>query len=105
VKLTLFTLLVLSMCCPLCVSQNSRSTPAPIRHAQELQSQLQFLDNAPPPANPEALRQEADQLASLAASVPPDIKNANKGILSKDLIQKLKQIEKLSKRLRNELSH
>jgi hypothetical protein len=51
------------------------------------------------------MRGEAEQLASLAASVPPDVQNANKGLMSKDLIQKLKQIEKLSKHLRSELGH
>ena len=104
-KFTLFTSLVLFLPGTLCMCQNPRSTPPSIRHAQELQAQLQVLDSTPAAANPDALRQEADQLATLAASVPPDIKNVNKGLLSKDLLQKLKQIEKLSKHLRSELRH
>jgi len=76
--------------------------PDGLRHAQELNASL------PVPASRSsfdaaALRRDAEDLAKLAASVPPDIQNAGKGLLSKDLIQKLKQIEKLSKHLRSEL--
>jgi hypothetical protein len=43
-------------------------------------------------------------LAALAQSVPPDIDQTAKGILPKDLGQKLKRIEKLAKQLRGQLS-
>lgn len=52
-----------------------------------------------------ALRREADQLASMAASLPSSMDKVSRGVLDKDLIPKLKQIEKLSKHLRNELNH
>lgn len=53
--------------------------------------------------DPIQLQREADELSALAESVPADIKTVNNGILPKDLLPKLKRIEKLSKRLRSEL--
>ena len=50
------------------------------------------------------LQQEADDLARTAQTIPSDVANVRKGILPKDVIAKLKQIEKLSKRLRTELN-
>jgi hypothetical protein len=50
------------------------------------------------------LQREADVLAKTAQSIPADVESIRKGILPKDVIQKLKEIEKLSKRLRSELN-
>ena len=50
------------------------------------------------------LQKEADDLARLAQTIPTDVASVRKGMLPKDAIQKLKQIEKLSKHLRGELS-
>jgi hypothetical protein len=50
------------------------------------------------------LQQEADDLARTAQTIPSDVESVRKGMLPKDVIQKLKQIEKLSKRLRSELN-
>jgi hypothetical protein len=50
------------------------------------------------------LQKEADDLARTAQTIPSDVANVRKGILPKDVIEKLKQIEKLSKRLRTELN-
>ena len=50
------------------------------------------------------LQKEADELAQAAQSIPSDVESVRKGMLPKDVIQKLKQIERLSKRLRNELA-
>jgi hypothetical protein len=50
------------------------------------------------------LQKEADQLASTAQTIPSDVASIRKGILPKDVIEKLKQIEKLSRRLRTELN-
>lgn len=50
------------------------------------------------------LQREADDLARTAQTIPSDVANVRKGMLPKDVIEKLKQIEKLSKRLRNELN-
>jgi len=40
----------------------------------------------------------------LAQTVPADIAKIRQGMLPKDVVQKLKQIEKLSKRLRSQLN-
>ena len=70
-------------------------------------------DNAPPTPAPETIRRridpvklqrEADDLARLAQTIPTDAASIRQGRLPKDVIQKLKQIEKLSKRLRGELT-
>ena len=50
------------------------------------------------------LQREADDLARTAQTIPTDVASVRKGILPKDTIQKLKDIEKLSKRLRSELN-
>jgi len=56
------------------------------------------------PLNGAKLKEEADQLAKLAQSIPADIDKAAKGQVAQDLAARLKQIEKLSKRLRREIS-
>ncbi len=50
------------------------------------------------------IKRDADELAKLAQSLPPDIEHVASGRLPKDLSQKLKRIEKLSKHLRMLLS-
>jgi hypothetical protein len=54
--------------------------------------------------NLEQLQKEADDLARTAQTIPSDLANVRKGMLPKDVLQKLKQIEKLSKHLRSELN-
>jgi hypothetical protein len=52
----------------------------------------------------EKLQKEADDLARTAQTIPADVASVRQGMLPKDVIEKLKQIEKLSKRLRGELA-
>jgi hypothetical protein len=52
----------------------------------------------------EKLQNEADELARTAQTIPADVASVRKGMLPKDAVEKLKQIEKLSKRLRSELA-
>jgi len=54
--------------------------------------------------DPVKLQHDADDLARAAQSIPLDVANIRRGTLPKDTIQKLKEIEKLSKRLRSELN-
>ncbi len=49
------------------------------------------------------LQREADELASLAQSIPPEVDLISHGTLPKEFFEKLKRIEKLSKHLRGEL--
>jgi hypothetical protein len=57
-----------------------------------------------PHLDPLQLQREARELSDLARSLPVDIDHVNQGLLPKDIIEKLKRIEKLSKRLRGELA-
>jgi hypothetical protein len=50
------------------------------------------------------LQQEADDLARTAQTIPSDVAGVRQGTLPKDIVEKLKRIEKLSKRLRSELN-
>lgn len=50
------------------------------------------------------VQREADVLARTAQTIPSDVASVSKGMLPNDVIEKLKQIEKLSKRLRSELN-
>jgi hypothetical protein len=50
------------------------------------------------------LQKEADDLARTAQTIPLDMASVRKGTLPKDFIQKLKQIEKLSKHLRSQVA-
>jgi hypothetical protein len=58
----------------------------------------------PKPLDPVELKREAEEPTNLAASIPGDVDRASKGLLATDLNERLKRIEKLSKRLRRELS-
>jgi len=74
-------------------------------------AEAQFDKSIPPPAykrqsaDPTKLREDANELASLAQSIPPAVDQTTKGILPKDLDQKLKRIEKLAKQLRSQIDH
>jgi hypothetical protein len=57
-----------------------------------------------PTQNNAQLRHCAKELADLSTSLPADIDEVNRGVLPKDVIEKLKRIEKLAKRLRTELA-
>ena len=49
-------------------------------------------------------QRDARELSDLAKSIPLDIEHVNHGLMPKDMIDKLKRIEKLSKHLRSEIS-
>ena len=50
------------------------------------------------------LQQQADDLARTAQTIPGDVAGVRQGTLPKDIVEKLKRIEKLSKQLRSELN-
>ncbi|MGB0011856.1 MAG: hypothetical protein WBQ03_09630 [Candidatus Sulfotelmatobacter sp.] len=85
-----------------------RPIPPGIRQADQAEDKTQ--QNIPP-ARPqrttldmEKLRSDADELARIAQTIPPDVSNLRAGLLPKDMTEKLKQIEKLSKELRKRLN-
>lgn len=50
------------------------------------------------------LQKDAKELAELCASVPGDMDGVKHGLLAKDLLEKLKRVEKLSKHVREQLT-
>jgi len=54
--------------------------------------------------SPEMMRDQARELAMLAQTIPEDVSQVTSGTLPKDMSEKLKRIEKLSKTLRGELN-
>jgi hypothetical protein len=102
--LTLFVVLLATIG----TTQNTKPDPPIMQHTHELED-LNVRVSPPPPirrsVNPGALQNQAHQLADLAASMPQSVENANKGLLEKDLIERLKRIEKLAKQLRSQLDH
>ena len=65
--------------------------------------------DVPPPLPPHRtisfveLDRDAAELSRLAQQIPAEVEALHKGVLNKDLESQLKQIEKLSKRLRQEV--
>jgi hypothetical protein len=86
-------------------------TNGPTGQRQVDKAEAQFDKSVPPPAyQPQStdlakLRRDANELANLAQSIPPDVDQTAKGILPKELDQKLKRIEKLAKQLRSQIDH
>ncbi|MFZ0319209.1 MAG: hypothetical protein WAL56_08790 [Candidatus Sulfotelmatobacter sp.] len=84
--------------------------PVPRGIRQADQTEVQTEKNIPPPIRQPAqfdlakLSQNADDLARLAQTIPLDVTSIQKGLLPKDIIEKLKEIEKLSKQLRKQLT-
>jgi len=89
-------------------AQAQRPIPPGVRQADQTEEQTQ--KNIPPPASPHAtvdyakLKHDADELASLAQSIPPAVDQTTQGVLPQDLAERLKRIEKLAKRLRSQIS-
>lgn len=100
----LFVLLSIS----LVLAQGGYPIPAGVRQAD--QAQDKFEKSSVPPMNqrttidPAKLKRDADELAALAQSVPSAVDQTTKGVLPKDLNDKLKRIEKLAKELRSHFS-
>jgi hypothetical protein len=63
-------------------------------------------DPATPARRPDLAQaqREADNLARVAQTIPADMAKIREGMLPKDVIEKLKQIEKMSKHLRGEIT-
>ena len=87
--------------------QTSKPIPPGIREADKLPGPADV-----PPVNqsrgshpaPGLMRDQARELAELAQSIPDDVFQVSNGTLPKDMSEKLKRIEKLSKALRGEIS-
>jgi hypothetical protein len=54
--------------------------------------------------DPAQLQREAQELLSLSQSLQADIESVNRGLLPKDMAEKLKRIQKVAKHLRGEIA-
>lgn len=89
------------------LAQSAKPIPPGIREADQLPGPADI-----PPINrpsidralPSVMRDQARELALLAQTIPADVSQFSSGTLPKDLSEKLKRIEKLSKTLRREVA-
>jgi len=97
----------------LAASVSALAQGAPIRPGirQADQAETRTEKNIPPPSNAQSrvnlakAATEANELARIAQTIPPDIGGIQNGMLPNDVLKKLREIEKLSRRLRSELEH
>ena len=106
-KASLFSLVLIVTLSP---ALGFQSRPATAGQIELRKYEATHQAEVPPPApqwlplNKQQLDHEAAELSSLAQSIPLDINSVTRGTLPKDLLGKLKRIEKLSKQLRSQLT-
>jgi len=81
-------------------AQNVNTMNPPEIHAQHHATPEEVRDRA---SNLQ-LQKDAKDLAELCAALQPDLNGVEKGLLSKDVMERLKRMEKLSKRVREQLT-
>jgi hypothetical protein len=99
---------LLSVFCTLPAAAQGRVTPIPPGNVQAARA-----ENAPlePPrvaprrsVSPEKLAEEAQTLQKLSNAVQAQLIDVSKGLMPKDLPKNLKELEKLAKKIRSEVS-
>jgi hypothetical protein len=76
-----------------------------LKHRNDISAQKQITpDEMRDRAAQVQLQKDAKELSELCASIPPDMDGVKQGLLPKDGLDKLKRLEKLSKRVREELA-
>jgi hypothetical protein len=108
-KLSSCTFILLALLVAFPALAQERPTPAGIHQAEQADAQAQR--DVPPPApvpktrlDYAQLKNDADELVTLAQSIPTGVDQISKGVLPKDLGERLKRIEKLAKHLRSQLT-
>lgn len=105
-KLTLFACLVaLSLCCKPVQAQQRLHIEPPSR-GDPLTPMSSIPRETPAAARIDLLevQREAAEISRIAQLIPADVESIKKGMLPKDVLQRLKRIEKLSKHLRSQLN-
>ncbi|HEY1658207.1 MAG TPA: hypothetical protein VGG14_07665 [Candidatus Sulfotelmatobacter sp.] len=89
-------------------TSQAQTHPRPPGLQQAQQAETQAEAGIPPPTATRQKRidaiefqSEANDLARIAQTIPADVSSIQQGQLPKDFIEKLKEIEKLSKHLRS----
>jgi hypothetical protein len=96
-----------SLCIPAFAQTPTRGFPQPPQSMDpQNQPQPAAKDPATPARRPDLAQaqREADTLARMAQTIPADMAKIREGMLPKDVIEKLRQIEKMSKHLRAQLN-
>jgi hypothetical protein len=76
-----------------------------LKHPNDISAQKQITpDEMRDRAAQVQLQKDAKELGELCASISPDMDGVKQGLLPKDELEKLKRLEKLSKRVREELA-
>jgi hypothetical protein len=76
-----------------------------LKHPDDIGAQKQITpDEMRDRAAQAQLQKDAKELGELCASIPPDMDGVKRGVLPKDELEKLKRLEKLSKRVREQLA-
>ena len=84
--------------------------PVPSQNVNPMHPEQIQVQKHPSPADLSArgarlqLQKDATELGELCASVPSDLAGVNQGFLPQDVVDKLKRMEKLSKRVREQLT-
>jgi len=106
-KLRLLVLSTLFSCTLVTGGQGGRPVPPGVREADKLSNPADEPPRATakrPPVGTVQLQRDAQELARLAQLIPSEVEQLKTGRLPKDLEAQLRQIEKLSKHLRREIS-
>ena len=110
-RLPLLLLILITTCQPPSRALlQSGATPIPPGRRAANDATRQAQQQIEPPAQvahnvtAKEVLQQADELLSLAQQVRTDTQRATQGVIAKDLKDKLKRIEKLSRHLRDELA-
>jgi hypothetical protein len=97
------SLLIFGMCL---AKGQGRPIPPGVRESDKVANQplplpIQMASRTAKPAD---LKSEAAQIQALANSVADQVDQLNKGMMSKDLSENLKKLEKLAKHLRSQIT-
>jgi len=88
------------------LGQNMKPTPPGIRGAdkQPGPADIPPMERKSTRPSPELMQAQARELSAIAQTIPSAVSQLNQGILARDMNEKLKRIEKLSKTLHSELN-
>jgi hypothetical protein len=103
-------LLVVLLAVPGLSQQTATPSTIQARIDKKIDWHNEMAEGTVPPAETDAaaarrqtIHQDAEELTALSVSLYPDLQQLRKGLLAKDLDEKLKKMEKLSKKLHRDL--
>ena len=103
-------LLLVLLAVPSVSQQSNPQAGVQARISKKIDWHNQMAEGTVPQASPDAgaartqsIHHDAEELQALSVSVYSDLQQLRKGLLAKDLDEKLKKMEKLSKKLRRDM--